>query len=131
MHTQLHNSSSIRPKSTWSRPRARLALSALVLVGVGAAYGQTPARWIGGSADWSDAGCWDIGVVPNNAGAATYVAIVDVPAQVLQISVTNVLSSWEILRINSLPAAPWWYGLIAPGQPASGPSRAASLSTTV
>ena len=85
MHTQLHNTSSIRPGSTWTRQRARLALSALLLVGVDAAYGQMPARWIGGSADWSDAGCWDIGVVPNNAGAATYVAIVEVPGQALQI----------------------------------------------
>lgn len=102
MDTQLHNSSSIRPRSTWPRQRARLALSALVLVGVGAAYGQTPARWIGGSADWSDAGCWDIGVVPNNAGATTYIAIVDVPAQALQISVTNAITISGLVQTESV-----------------------------
>jgi adhesin HecA-like repeat protein len=39
--------------------------------------GQTVARWVGGSGNWSDTNHWDIGKVPNNAGATTYVAVVD------------------------------------------------------
>ena len=36
------------------------------------------AHWIGDSGSWSDPTHWDIGVAPNNSGATTYQAIIDV-----------------------------------------------------
>ena len=87
--------------------RARLGFSTLLvslicLIGA-AASGQTEARWVGASGNWSDPGNWDIGIVPKNAGGATYVIVLDVATEPT-ISITQSITVSGVLSGSILPA---------------------------
>ncbi|MCL4180773.1 MAG: hypothetical protein KJ072_23875, partial [Verrucomicrobia bacterium] len=76
----------------------------LLFVAVGA-QAQTVARWKSGSGSWSDPNQWDIGVVPKNAGATTYVAVLDLPTEDGVVTVTEPITisglvNRELLRIE-------------------------------
>ena len=91
-----------RPCQAQSFRWSHLLLLGLVVAGV---HGQTVARWKPGSGSWSDPNHWDIGVVPKNAGATTYIAVLDLPSETAVVTVAESVAvsgliNREVLRIE-------------------------------
>jgi hypothetical protein len=85
---------------------AVLYLAWLMFLPAAEVSAQTVVRWVGGSGSWSDTNHWDIGKVPSNAGATTYIAVIDLASDNPVVTVSSPITvsglvNGETIRIEA------------------------------